>query len=165
MAAPATVKITTPSPREAVVTRIFDAPRKLVFDALTRPELLRRWYTPAGWTMVVCDVELRVGGEWRFVMRKPNGKEIGQRGAYREIVAPERIVNTEAWEDWDAGELLVTTQLEEAGGKTTFTCTTLFPSQEVRDTLLKSGFEGSASQVYNQLATFLEEALREKAAR
>ena len=90
-----TLQVTTPSERELVMTRVFDAPRNLVFDALTKPELIRRWYGPRGWSLAVCEIDLRVDGAWRFVSRRPDGKEIGQRGVYREIVRPERIVNTE----------------------------------------------------------------------
>jgi uncharacterized protein YndB with AHSA1/START domain len=96
-----TLKVTTPSDREVVMTRVFNAPRNLVFDALTRPDLLKRWYGPVGWSLVACEIDLRVGGGWRFVTRRPDGREIGQRGVYREIVPPERLVNTESWEDWN----------------------------------------------------------------
>lgn len=151
------VRITTPTPRETVLTRAFDAPRRLVFDALTQPELLRRWYGPAGWEMTVCDVDLRVGGAFRFVSRKPDGKEIGQHGVYREIAPPERLVHTERWEGWDPGECLVTTVLEEdaEAGRTAYTCTILYPSEEVRDTILKSGLQTGASELYDKLARFL----------
>jgi uncharacterized protein YndB with AHSA1/START domain len=150
-----TLKVTTPSDRELVMTRVFDAPRHLVFDALTRPELVKRWYAAVGWSLVVCEIDLRVGGAWRFVTRRPNGKEVGQRGVYREIVPPERLVNTESWEDWNPGELLVTTVLVEQGGRTTYTNTILFPSQEVRDTLLKAGMTSGAAESYDQLADCL----------
>src|SRR5262245_55242787 len=113
--------ITTPSVREVAMTREFDASPTLVFDALTKPEILKRWYGRVGWTMTVCDIDLKVGGKWRFVTRQPSGKEIGQFGVYQEIVPGERLVNTEAWEDWDAGETLVTTVLAEQNGKTIYT--------------------------------------------
>jgi len=150
-----TLKVTTPSDREIAMTRVFDAPRNLVFDALTKPELLERWYGPRGWSLVVCEIDLRVGGAWRFVTRRPDGKQIGQRGVYREIVPPERLANTESWEDWNPGELLVTTVLVEQGGKTTLTNTSLFPSQEVRDTLIKSGMTSGAAETYDKLAEYL----------
>jgi uncharacterized protein YndB with AHSA1/START domain len=137
------------------MTRVFNAPRSLVFDALTKPELLERWYGPRGWSLVVCEIDLRVGGVWRFVTRRPDGKQIGQRGVYREIVRPERLVNTESWEDWNPGEVLVTTVLVEQGGETTFTSTLLFPSQEVRDTLLESGMTSGAAETYDRLAEYL----------
>jgi uncharacterized protein YndB with AHSA1/START domain len=151
-----TLEIATPSDRELVMTRGFNAPRALVFDALTRPELLRRWYGPSGWSLVVCEIDLRVGGAWRFVTRRPDGKEIGQHGVYREIVAPERLVNTESWEDWNPGEVLVTAVLVEEDGTTTLTSTLLFPTQEVRDMLVKSGMTSGAAETYDKLAACLE---------
>jgi uncharacterized protein YndB with AHSA1/START domain len=150
-----TLKVTTPSDREVVMTRVFNAPRKLVFDALTRPDLLKRWYGPVGWSLVVCEIDLRVGGGWRFVTRRPDGKQIGQRGVYREIVPPERLVNTESWEDWNPGEVLVKTVLVEQDGRTTFTSTLLFPSPQVRDALLKSGMADGAAETYDKLAEYL----------
>ena len=152
-----TLTISTPTDREVVLTRIFDAPADLVFRALTEPDLLKRWYGPTGWEIVVCDIDLRVGGRWRIVSRKPGGKEIGQFGIYNEIVRPNRIVNSEAWEDWDAGETLVTTTLTELNGKTTFESTILFPSKEVRDTVVKSGLEHGAAETYDKLAQLLAE--------
>jgi uncharacterized protein YndB with AHSA1/START domain len=155
MTAAGTLTLTTPTERTLVMTRIFDAPRQLVFDALTRPELLKRWYGPPGWAVVVCEIDLRVGGVFRFVTRNPRGKDIGQRGVYRQIAAPDRLVNTESWEDWNPGELLVTTVLAEQDGRTTFTATVLFPSQEVRELLLKSGMADGATQTYDKLAELL----------
>lgn len=150
-----TLTITTPSDREVTLTRVFDARSQFVFDALTKPELLRRWYGPTGWTLSVCEIDLRVGGAWRFVVRRPDGKAIGQLGIYREIESPQRIVNTEAWEDWDAGECLVTTLLTENEGWTTLQSTILFPSKEVRDTVVKAGLEHGASESYDKLAEVL----------
>jgi uncharacterized protein YndB with AHSA1/START domain len=150
-----TLTISTPSARELAHTRVFDAPRRLVFDALTKPDLLRRWYGPTGWSLVVCEIDLRVGGAWRFVGRRPDGRTIGQSGVYREVVAPERLVNTETWDDWDAGETLVTTVLREEGGRTTLTSTMLFPSQEVRDVLIKNGMDSGAAETYDKLAALL----------
>lgn len=150
-----TLKLTTPSDREIEMTRVFDAPRHLVFDALTQPELIRRWYGPEGWSMSVCEVDLKVGGKWRFVSRQPSGKEIGQRGIYREVVPSERLVNTELWDDWDVGEVLVTTVFAERDGRTTLTVTTLFPSQEVRDALINSGMASGAAETYDKLAELL----------
>jgi uncharacterized protein YndB with AHSA1/START domain len=151
----ATLQIATPTEREVVLKRTFDAPRRLVFDALTKPELLKRWYGPNGWTMVVCEIDLRVGGAWRFVTRRADGTEVGQNGVYREIVAPERIVNTEAWEDWNPGEVLVTTALVEHEGATTYTNTLLFPSQEVRDSLIASGMTSGAAESFDRFAEYL----------
>jgi uncharacterized protein YndB with AHSA1/START domain len=150
-----TVTITTPSPREVVVTRLFNAPRTLVFDACTKPELLMRWLSAPGRSFVLCEIDLRVGGAYHFVWRGAGKKDVGMLGVYREIVAPERIVCTEEWEDWDAGESLVTTVLLERDGKTTFTSTTLFPSQDVRDSVLKSGLEPGAAENYDRLERLL----------
>jgi uncharacterized protein YndB with AHSA1/START domain len=153
-----TVTITTPNDRDVVMTRVFDAPRALVFDALTRPDLLKRWYGPTGWSLEVCEVDLRPGGRWRFVSRKPNGRTVGQHGVYTEIVPGERLANTEAWEDWDAGETLVTTVLAERDGRTTLTSTMRFPSKEVRDTVLESGLQ-HADELYARLDSVLAEAI------
>jgi len=151
----AALEISTPTAREVVLKRIFDAPRQLVFEALTTPELLKRWYGPKGWTLILCEIDLKVGGRWHFVVERPDGKKIGQKGIYHEVSSPERLVNTESWEDWDPGETLVTTTLFEADGKTTLTSTSLFPSQEVRDTILKSGLDEGAKESYNRLAELL----------
>jgi uncharacterized protein YndB with AHSA1/START domain len=150
--------IDTPTDRELVLTRAFDAPRDLVFDALTQPDLLRRWYGPRGWSLAVCEIDLRVGGAWRFVSRRPDGREVGQRGVYREIVRPARLVQTESWEDWNPGELLVTTVLTERDGTTTLTSTSLFPSAEVRDNLIKAGMTSGAVETYDRLEEYLATA-------
>src|SRR5262245_31234514 len=140
-----TLKVATPTDREIVMTRVFDAPRRLVFDAFTRPELLRRWFGPRGWSLVVCEVDLRVGGTFRFVLRGPTGKDMGMRGVYREIVPPERSVHVESFDDYP-GESVVTTVLAEQEGKTTLTATVLYPSREVRDIVLQSGMEHGAAE-------------------
>jgi len=149
-----TLEVTTPTEREIVLTRLFDAPRNLVFDAMTKPELLRRWFGPRGWSLVVCEVDLKVGGAWRFVLRGPDGTEMGMRGVYREIVPPERSVHTESFDDFP-GESLVTTTLVEQGGKTRLTGTVLYPSQEIRDMVIKSGMEHGAAETYDKLAEYL----------
>ena len=97
-----TLQVTLPSDREILMTRVFDAPRDLVFDAFTRPELLKRWFGPRGWTLDVCEVDHRVGGGFRFVLRGPNGSLMGMRGVYREIVRPERSVHMESFDDYPA---------------------------------------------------------------
>jgi len=158
----ANLTITTPSDREVTVSRVFSAPSAMVFDALTKPELLRRWYGPTGWSLLRCEIDLRVGGKGNFVSRHPNGKEIGQLGVYQEIVPGEKIVNTENWEDWDAGETLVTTVLSEQDGVTTLTSTMLFPSESVRDTVLKGGLEHGTRECYDKMAELLAEVLDEK---
>ena len=140
---------------ELVISRNFAAPRRLVFDALTKPALLRRWYGQQGWQLVVCEVDLRVGGEWRVLSRLPDGREVGQRGVYREVAAPERFVRTENWEDWNPGELVTTVTLAERAGVSTLTDVTVFPSLEVRDMLLKSGLASGAEEIYDRLDALL----------
>jgi uncharacterized protein YndB with AHSA1/START domain len=150
-----TLQFTTPSPREIAWTRVFDAPRSLVFDALTKPELLKRWLgVRGGWSMPVCEVDLRVGGTLRYVWRKDSkDMEMVMRGVYREIVPFERIVNTEAFDDpWFPGEALNTTVLVERDGKTTLTTTVLYDSQEIRDGVLKTGMEHGVAESYDMLA-------------
>lgn len=151
-----TLQITTPTSREIVLTRVFNAPRHLVFEAFSKPELLKRWFGPRGWSLEVCDVDFKVGGAWRFVLRGPQGERMGMRGAYLEIVPPERSVHTESFDDYP-GESLVTTQLIEQAGKTTLTATILYPSEEVRDLVLKSGMEHGAAESYDKLAELLGE--------
>jgi uncharacterized protein YndB with AHSA1/START domain len=146
-----TLHVTTPSEREIVLTRVFDAPRELVYDALTKPELLKRWFGPRGWSLVVCEVDLRVGGAWRFVLRGPNGDEMGMRGVYRELVRPERTVHTESFDDYP-GESVVTGVLVERDGKTTLTGTILYESQQIRDIVIASGMEHGAAESYDKLA-------------
>jgi uncharacterized protein YndB with AHSA1/START domain len=147
--------ITTPTDREVVLTRDFDAEPALVFEALTKPDILKLWYLPEGWSFDVCEIDLRVGGKWHFVSRQPNGKVIGQLGVFQEIQRNKRLVNTESWEDWVAGETLVTRVLVDHHGRTTFTSTILFPSREVRDTVMKSGLAKTVGPVYDKLAEVL----------
>lgn len=149
-----TLNVTTPTDREIVLTRVFDAPRHMVFDAFTRPELLKRWFGPHGWSLVVCEVDLKVGGSYRFVLRGPDGRQMGMRGVYREITPPDRSVHTESFDDYP-GESVVTTVLDEKSGKTTLTATILYASQEVRDAVVKSGMEHGAAESYDRLAELL----------
>lgn len=149
-----TLQVTTPTDREIVLTRVFDAPRSLVFDAFTKPELLKRWFGPRGWTLVVCEVDLRVGGGFRFVMRGPDGTEMGMRGVYRELAPPDHSVHVESFDDYP-GESQVTSVMVEKDGKTTLTATVLYPSQEIRDMVVKSGMEHGAAESYDKLAELL----------
>ena len=146
--------MTTPTDREIVLTRTFDAPRRLVFDAFTKPLLLKRWFGPRGWSLVVCEVDLRVGSGFRFVLRGPDGRDMGMSGVYREIVPPERSVHTESFDDYP-GESVVTAVWVEEGDKTTLTATVLYASQEVRDAVIKSGMEHGAAESYDRLAEML----------
>ena len=151
------LKVTTPSDREIAMTRVFDARRHLVFRALTTPELVQKWLLgPPGWTMPVCEMDLRVGGAYRFLWRGTDGAEMGTRGVFREIAPPERFVATEQFDKpWYPGEALVTYLLVEQGGKTTLTLTVLYASREARDGVLKSGMERGVAMSYDRLADLL----------
>jgi uncharacterized protein YndB with AHSA1/START domain len=161
MTHPGNLKLTTRGDREIVMTRAFDAPRKLVFDALTKPELVKQWLLgPDGWSMPVCEIDLKVGGKYRYVWRRDkDGTEMGMGGVYREIVVPERVVATEKFDQsWYPGEALGTLVLIEQGGKTTLTQTVLYESREARDGVLKSGMEKGVVASYDRLAKLLEKA-------
>jgi uncharacterized protein YndB with AHSA1/START domain len=156
--------VTTPSDREILMTREFDAPRHLVFDAFTKPDLVRRWLLgPDGWSMPVCEIDLRVGGRYRYVWRnEKSSKEMATGGVFREIAAPSRLVNTEKFEDpWYPGESLVTTTFEEQRGRTTVRQTMLMETREARDGVLQSGMESGVERSYQRL----EEQLAELAAK
>ena len=150
------LEISTPSDREIVMTRSFNAPRAMVFDAWTKPELIRRWLGAfAGWSFDVCEVDLRVGGTYRFVWKNGSTK-MGMGGVYREIVVPERIVSTEKFDDpWYEGEAVGTMQLVEEGGRTTLIQTVEYSSKEVRDAVLQSPMETGVAASYDQLEKVL----------
>lgn len=143
--------------REIVMTRVFNAPRRKVWDALTKPESLKRWLGAfGGWSPAVCDIDLKVGGAYRFVWRGADGAEMGAGGIYREIVAPERFVATERFDQpWYPGEALITQTLSEHGGKTTLTVTLRYESREARDGVLKSPMERGVEASYSNLAEIL----------
>lgn len=151
-------ELTAHGDREIVMTRVFDAPRWLVFDAFTKPELVRQWLLgPPGWTMPVCEIDLRVGGAYRYVWRRDSdGTEMGMGGIYREIAKPERLIATERFDEaWYPGEAVGTLVLTEQGGKTTVTQTVLYQSREARDAVLKSGMEKGVAMSYERLAELL----------
>jgi uncharacterized protein YndB with AHSA1/START domain len=153
-----TLQVKANADREIVMTRRFDAPRSMVFDALTKPELVKRWLLgPPGWAMPVCEIDLRVGGTYRYVWRRDSdGTEMGCGGVYREIVVPERLVHTERFDQpWYPGESLITTVLNEQGGRTTMTATMLYESRDARDGILKSGMESGVAASYDRLAELL----------
>lgn len=154
------LQITTPTDREIAMTRVFDAPRRLVFDAFTKPELIQRWLgVRAGWTMPVCEVDLRVGGKYRYVWRGPKGNDMGMGGVFREIVTPERIVATEKFDDsWYPGEAVDTTVFAEKGGRTTVTMTVRYASKEARDGVLASPMATGVGESYDKLAELLATA-------
>jgi uncharacterized protein YndB with AHSA1/START domain len=146
---------TTPSDREIVMTRVFDAPARLVFEAWTDPKHLPHWMLgPEGWTMPVCEIDLRPGGAWHFVWRRSDGTEMDMRGVYREIKPPERLVTTESWGgDWP--ETINTLLLTEKDGKTTLSQTVLYPSKEARERASKTGMKDGASVSFDRLAAYL----------
>jgi len=146
---------TTPSDREIVMTRVVDAPRRLVFEAWTRPEHVPHWMLgPEGWSMPVCEIDLRPGGSWHFVWRRADGTEMSMRGEYREVKPPERLVSTESWGgDWP--ETINTLVLTEKDGRTTISQTVLYPSLEARDAALKTGMKDGVVQSYDRLAAYV----------
>jgi uncharacterized protein YndB with AHSA1/START domain len=154
-----TLKLTMPTDREIAMTRVFDAPRAVVFEAWTKPELLKRWlYGPEEYPLVVCEIDLRVGGALRFVWRSRDEKDagMGMSGVYREIAPPDRLVFTEVWDqDWTGGEALVTIIFTEHAGKTTLTQTLLYSSRAARDGALKTDMEHGAAVGYDRLAELL----------
>jgi uncharacterized protein YndB with AHSA1/START domain len=158
MEAQKNLQIVAHGEREIVMTRTFDAPRDLVFEALTTPALVQRWLLgPPGWSMPVCEIDLRVGGAYRYVWRRDSdGTEMGVGGIFREIVPPERLSHTERFDmAWYPGEALITTVLAEQAGKTAFTATLLYASQEARDGVLKSDMERGVAASYDRLEEIL----------
>jgi uncharacterized protein YndB with AHSA1/START domain len=143
---------TTPSDREIRMTRVFDAPRDLVFEAMTRPEHVRRWWgiLDERYSVPVCEIDFRVGGKWRFVGRSPNG-DAEFYGEYREISVPDRVVFTEIFAPFPDVESVVTSLLTEENGKTRITVTALYPSLEVRDMVIGTGLEKGAAISYDRL--------------
>jgi uncharacterized protein YndB with AHSA1/START domain len=135
--------------------REFDAPRQAVYDTFSKPELLTRWFGPRGFTLTTCEVDHRIGGGFRFVLRGPDGREMGMRGSYVELDPPARSVHRESFDDFPGSDSEVTLQLEERSGKTHMTVTVLYPSKEVRDAVLQSGMEHGAAESYDRLAELL----------
>ncbi len=155
---PQTFKLSTPSDREILVERDFDAPRALVFDAFTRPDLVRRWLLgPDGWTMPMCEIDLRVGGAYRYVWRKEStGAEMGMGGTFREIVPPQKLVITEKFDDaWYPGEAINTTTFEERSGITTVRLVVAYESREARDIASRSGMERGMIAGFDRLEQLL----------
>ena len=151
------LKVTTPSDREIAMARTFNAPRELVYKAWTTPELLKSWlYGPEEWRLTDCEIDLKVGGAIRWVWRHQDGGSMGLRGVYREIVAPEKLVFTEIFDDnWTGGETLVTLNFVEDAGKTTVTQSILYSSKAARDGALKSGMEAGMAVGYDRLEELL----------
>jgi len=150
-------KVTTPSDTEIHMTRLFDAPRDLVFEAMTKPEHIREWWgrLGEGYSVPVCEVDFRIGGQWRFVNRHPRG-DAAFHGEYREIAAPERVVFTEIFEAFPDTVSVVTSMLTEEEGKTRLTVTVRYPSIEVRNAVVESGMARGAGISYDRLEDLVE---------
>jgi uncharacterized protein YndB with AHSA1/START domain len=153
--------VTTPSENEITMTRLFDAPRRLVFEAMTKPEHVKRWWGQLGegYSVPVCEIDLRPGGAWRFVNRHPHG-EVAFYGEYREITPPSKLVFTEIFEQYPDTVSVVTTVFTEEGSKTRMTATVRYPSLEVRDIVLASGMEKGAALSYDRLDDLVRELQR-----
>jgi uncharacterized protein YndB with AHSA1/START domain len=151
------LQVTAHGDRKIVMSRVFNAPRHLVWDAFTRPELVKRWLLgPDGWSMPVCEIDLRVGGSYRYLWRHTDGREMGMGGIYREIEIPERVVATEKFDEaWYPGEAVGTLLLVEQGGRTTVTQTMLYDSPQTRDAVLKSPMETGVAASYDRLETLV----------
>ena len=141
-------QVTTPADEEILIVREFDAPKHLVYRAYTTPELVSRWWPGKRGEMQSCEIDLRVGGQWRYVMRTPEGHEVAFHGEFSEVVENERLANTEVYEGAPPGvaPALVTMTFEEAGGRTTLSMLTRVESREVRDMIIDSGMEGGVQE-------------------
>ena len=149
--------ITTPSDCELSMTRVFNAPRHLVWEAYTKPELVKRWLgAMGGWTMPVCEIDVRVGGKFRYLWKSSEGHTMGMSGVYLEILPNERIVNTEKFDEaWYEGEARETVVLTEKDGKTTLVSTVRYGSKEIRDMVLASPMESGVAASYDALEVLL----------
>jgi uncharacterized protein YndB with AHSA1/START domain len=147
------VVVTTPTDREVVITRTFDAPRRLIWDCHTKPELVRQWLLgPPGWQMPVCSIDLKVGGKYRYEWKNTDGRTMGLGGTFREIAAPERLVANEMFDDdWTGGETTVTQVFDERAGATTLTLTVLYNSKKARDGAIATGMTSGLDAGYDRL--------------
>lgn len=150
--------VTPLSDKEIVIRRVFNAPKQLVFDAMTKPEMLKNWFWgPDGWELAVCDVDLRVGAETRYVWRKGN-IEMGMSSFCLELDPPNRLVNKEHFDDpWYEGEAIGTMELTESEGKTTLTTTMKYETEAARDSVLKSPMDEGLAVGYDRLENYLDE--------
>jgi len=147
------LQVTTPTERELCLTRVFVAPRHLVFAALSKPELVSRWMGGLpGWTMTECEIDFRVGGKYRYAWRHESGAEMGLGGEYLEISPPDRTVHTEKFDQaWYEGGAVITTVLTEVDGRTTMVGTVRYDSQEIRDHVLQTPMEQGVGVSYDRL--------------
>ena len=154
-----TLQVVAQGERDLVITRTFNAPRDLVFEAWTTPALLKRWLSGLdGWSLAVCDVDLRVGGKYRYVWRHDeSGATMGMGGVFLEIEAPERLVSTERFDDaWYPGEAIGTVVLVERDGRTHLTQTMTYQSAEARDGVMKSPMESGLAESFDRLEKVVE---------
>lgn len=149
------LKVTLPSDREIAMSRVFNAPRELVFRAHTDPDLVSRWWGQRGSTTIVDTMDVKPGGAWRFVQKAPDGTEYGFRGEYREVVPPERLTWTFEFEGMPGHVLVETMTFTETDGKTTLTSVSVFDTKEDRDGMLASGMEGGAAESLDRLEELL----------
>jgi uncharacterized protein YndB with AHSA1/START domain len=151
-------EVTTPSEQEIRMTRLFDAPRELVFEAMTRPEHVKEWWGRLGdgYSVPACEIDFRPGGKWRFVNRHPNGEAVFY-GEYREIDPPGRVVFTEIFEPFPDSVSVVTALLSDEAGKTRLTATVRYPSREVRDMVMDTGMARGAGISYDRLEDLVAE--------
>jgi uncharacterized protein YndB with AHSA1/START domain len=151
------LQVISPSDREIAMIRVFDAPRQRVLDALIKPELLKQWFNgPPGWSLVVCEMDLKVGGVYRYVWRGPDGSEMGMGGVYQEVALPDRIVATESFDEpWYPGKAVATMLLAEQDGKTTITNKVRYSSRKARDAVLKTPMEHGVAMGYDLLEKLL----------
>jgi uncharacterized protein YndB with AHSA1/START domain len=147
--------LTMPSNREIVLTRVFNAPRRLVFEAWTRPEHVRQWYGCDGSSITTCEIDLRPGGAYRYVMHMEDGTH-SLSGVYRDIVPPARLVFTQRFDDDPDTEALIAVTFEERDGKTTMTNTALYRTAADRQAMLDLGVEKGATETFDRLADYLE---------
>ncbi len=155
----AATTFTLPSDREVTMTRTFKAPRALVLEAYTTPEHVKRWWGFRESTMLVCEIDLRVGGAWRYVTREASGEEVPFKGVYQEISAPDRLVSTEIYDvaPFNEGDPAINTlTLVENDSVTTLNVVTLYPSKEIRDTVIEMGMEEGAAVTMDRLAELVE---------
>ena len=147
--------VTTPTDREIRIEREFDAPRDRVFAVYTDPELIPEWWGPRSTTAVVDRMDVRSGGDWRFVVRDADGSETAFRGTYREVAPPERIVQTFEWEGMPGHVSVETAEFEDLGEQTRVVTTSIFHTPEERDGMLGSGMEGGMNETYQRLDELL----------
>jgi uncharacterized protein YndB with AHSA1/START domain len=154
-------EVSQPSTTSVRMTRLFNAPRALVYEVMTKPEHVKRWWGQLGegYSVPVCEIDLRVGGKWKFVNRHPKG-EVTFYGEYRELNPPSRCVFTEIFADFPDVVSVVTSVLTEENGKTRLTATVEYPTQEVRDMVVSTGMEKGAATSYDRLEDLLAELQR-----